>query len=129
MPIRTASLNKKISANGQKLHRATVSRMKAGQADKEPSKAEAAILEERQQLKEERAKRKEQGPQPRASALERLVRTRRAVAKDKPKVKNETSDAAKETKKPKARGTRADKAAEKAAALEAARRTPKKPAK
>jgi hypothetical protein len=127
MPIRTASLTKKISANGQALHRAMMSRMETGGADEAPSEAESALIAERQLLKEEREKRKEQALQPRPSALDRLVRTHHPEAKDKPKVR-EAHDAH-ETKKPKPRSTRAQKHAEKAAALEAARRSPKKPAK
>ena len=127
MPIRTASLTKRISANGQALHRAMMRRMEAGGADKEPSEAESALIEERRLLKEERDKRKAQALQPRPSALDRLVRTHHPQAKDK-KVRKETQDA-NETKKPKPRRTRAEKHAEKAAALDAARRSPKKPAK
>jgi len=127
MPIRTASLTKRISANGQALHRAMMGRMETGGADKEPSEAESALIEERRVLKEERDKRKAQALQPRPSALDRLVRTHHPQAKDK-KVRKETQDAS-ETKKPKPRRTRAEKHAEKAAALEAARRSPKKPAK
>ena len=128
MPIRTASLTNRISANGQALHRAMMSRMESGGADKAPSEAESALIEERRLLKEERDKRKEQALQPKPSALDRLVRTHHPQAKDKLKVRGEAHDA-KETKKPKPRRTRAEKQAEKAAALEAARRSPKKPAK
>jgi len=128
MPIRTASLTKKISANGQALHRAMMSRMETGGTDKAPSEAESDLIEERRRLKEERDKRKEQALLPKPSALDRLVRTHHPQAKDKPKVRGEAHDA-KETKKPKPRRTRAEKQAEKAAALEAARRSPKKPAK
>jgi hypothetical protein len=127
MPIRTASLTKRISANGQALHRAMKRRMEAGGADKEPSEAESALIEERRLLKEERDKRKAQALQPRPSALDRLMRTHHPQAKDK-KVRKETQDA-NEAKKPKPRRTRAEKHAEKAAALDAARRSPKKPAK
>lgn len=126
MPIRTASVSKKISANGQALHRETMRRMEAGGADSSPSEAEAALLEERRALKEERDKRNAQALEPRPSALDRLVRTHHPQAKEK--ARTETKDA-KDTKKPKARKTRAEKHAEKAAALEAARRSPKKPAK
>jgi hypothetical protein len=128
MPIRTASLTKKISANGQALHRAMVSRKEAGKADNAPSEAEAALIEERRLLKAERDKRKNEALQPRPTALDRLVRTHHPQAKDKPKVKPEAHDA-KETKKPKPRSTRAQKQAEKSAALDAARKSPKKPAK
>ena len=75
MPIRTASLTKKISANGQALHRAMMSRMETGGTDKAPSEAESALIEERRRLKEERDKRKEQALLPKPSALDRLVRT------------------------------------------------------
>lgn len=128
MPTRTASLTKRISANGQALHRAMMSRMAAGGADDAPSADEAALIEERRLLKEEREKRREQALLPRPSALDRLVRTHHPQAKDKPKVR-EAAHGAHETKKPKPRSTRAQKHAEKAAALEAARRSPKKPAK
>jgi hypothetical protein len=128
MPIRTASLTKRISANGQALHRAMMSRMETGGADQEPSEAESALIEERRLLKEERDKRKAQALEPRPSAVDRLVRTHRPQAKDKPKVGKETQDA-NETKKAKPHKTRAEKHAEKAAALDAARRSPKKPAK
>jgi len=127
MPIRTASLTKRISDNGQALHRAMMSRGQAG-ADQEPSEAESALLEERRLLKEERDKRQAQAMGPRPSALDRLVRTHHPQAKDKPKARKEAQDA-KDVKKPKPRRSRAEKHAEKAAAQEAARRSPKKPAK
>jgi hypothetical protein len=128
MPIRIASSTKRISANGQALHRAAMSRTKTGSADNEPSEAELALLEERRLLKEERDKRREQALQPRPTALDRLVRTHHAQARDKPNVRKETHDAHGSTK-PKPRRTRAEKQAEKVAALDAARRSPKKPAK
>ena len=119
MPIRIASVSKRISRNGEALHRA---RMARG-ADEQPSEAEAALAAERQQLKEERDKRKAQALQPKPSAVDRLVRTHRAQPKDKPKAgKGEDGG---EVKKPKARRSRAEKHAEKAAAIEAARK-PKK---
>ena len=123
MPIRTASLTKRISENGEALHRAMMSRG----ADQKPSEAEVALIEERRLLKEERDKRRAQALQPKSSAVDRLLRTHHAQAKDKPKARKESQDA-KDVKKPKARRSRADKHAEKAAALEAARRAPKKPA-
>jgi hypothetical protein len=125
MPIRTASVSKRIAANGQALHRAMRSRMEAG-PDQEASAAEAALIEERRQLKEEREKRKEQALQPRPTALDRLVRTHHAQAKAN-KATKEAHDAT-ATKKPKARRSRAEKHAEKAAAQEAARTSRKKPA-
>jgi hypothetical protein len=127
MPIRTASFTRRIEANGQALHRAMMSREAAGGAESEPSEAEAALIEERRALKEERDKRKAQALEPRPSALDRLVRTHHPQARDK-KVKKEAQDAT-AAKKPKARRSRAEKHAEKAAAQEAARRPAKKPAK
>jgi hypothetical protein len=127
MPIRNATVTKRIAANGQALHRAMALRTQAGEAAKEPSEAEAALIEERRLLKDEREKRKAQALLPKPTALDRLVRTHHPQAKDK-KVRKETQDAH-DAKKPKARKSRAEKHAEKAAALEAARRTPKKPAK
>jgi hypothetical protein len=127
MPTRIASMTKRLAANGQALHRAMVSRMETSGVDKQPSEAETTLLEERRLLKEERDKRQAQSLQPRASALDRLVRTHHPEAREK-KVGKEAHEA-KETKKPKPRRTRAEKHAEKAAALEAARRSPKKPAK
>lgn len=126
MPIRTASMTKRIANNGQALHRAMMSR-KAEGADDKPSQAEMDLLEERRLLKEERDKRQAQAAQPGPSALDRLVRTHHAQPKDKPAARKDAHDA-KEASKPKARRTRAEKHAEKAAAQEAARRTPKKPA-
>lgn len=127
MPIRTASFTKRISANGQALHRAMMHRIEAGGADEGPSEAESVLMEERRLLKEERDKRKAQALLPRPSALDRLARTHHPQAKHQ-KIRKETQDAH-ETKKPKPRRTRAEKHAEKAAALDAARRSPKKPAK
>ena len=123
MPIRTASLTKRLSENGQALHRAMMSRGE----DEEPSAGELALIEERRQLKEERDKRKEQALQPKPTAVDRLLRTHHAQPKERPKASKESQDA-KEVKKPKARRTRAEKHAEKAAALEAARRPKQKPA-
>ena len=127
MPIRTASISKRISNNGQALHRATMSREATGGGE-QPSEAELALIEERRLLKEEREKRHAQAAQPRPSAVDRLVRTHHAQPKDKPAARKEAHDA-QDVKKPKARMSRAEKHAEKAAALEAARRAPKKPAK
>ena len=123
MSIRVASMTKRISQNGQALHRAAMSRG----ADQEPSEAEAALIEERRQLKEERDKRNAQALQPKPSAVDRLLRTHHGQAKEKPKASKEAHDA-KEVKKPKARRSRAEKHAEQAAAIEAARHHPKKAA-
>jgi hypothetical protein len=127
MPIRIAQFTRRLSANGQALHRARMRRIASGA--QEPSEAEAAAAEERRLIKEERDQRDERARQPRRTALDRLVRTHHPVAKDKPKAKHAAPEGG-ETKKPKTRRTRAEKHAEKAAALDAARRSPKqKPAK
>ena len=89
MPIRTASMSKRIAANGQALHRAMASRTEKAGASQEPSDAEAALIEERRMLKEERDKRKAQALQPKPSAVDRLVRTHHPEPKDKPKAKKE----------------------------------------
>jgi len=125
MPIRIASLTERISANGQALHRAMMSRVETYGAEHEPSDAEQALIEERRQLKEERDKRLAHALLPKPTAAERLVRTHHPQAKDKPRAKKET----KETKQVKPHKSRAEKHAAKAAALDAARRAPKKPAK
>ena len=128
MPIRSASFKKRLTDNGKALHRAMAARTTGG-AGNAPSEAETALIEERKQLKEQRAERRAKALQPGPTALDKLVRTRRAEAKDKdkPKVSAEAQDT-KETKKPKATKTRAEKQAEKSAALDAARKTSKKPA-
>jgi hypothetical protein len=123
MPIRTASFTRRISDNGQALHRA----MAARGAEQEPSEAEAALLEERRQLKGERDKRKAQALEPKPRAVDRLLRTHHAQAKERPQADKDAHEA-KAVKKPKAVRSRAEKHAQKAAALEAARRSPKKPA-
>lgn len=125
MPTRTASFTKRISANGQALHRAMARRIATDGADAAPSEAEVALIEERRLLKEERDKRKARALQPGPSALDRLVRTHHPEPKAKPKASKDSHEA----KKPKPRRTRAEKHAEKTAALEAARRPAKKPAK
>lgn len=128
MPKRTASLSKRIARNGQALHRAMAGRAQSPAADSEPSAAEAALVEERRQLKEEREKRQAQALLPKPSAVDRMVRTHHAQPKEKPKATKE-SQAGQDVKKPKARRSRAEKHAEQAAAVEAARNRAKKPAK
>jgi hypothetical protein len=128
MSIRIASLSKRISANGQALHRAMMTRIEAHGSDGEPSEAELDLIEGRRLLKEERSRRHAQAMQPGVKAADRLVRTHHALAKDKPKTRNEAQDG-KETRAAKPHKSRAEKHAAKAAALDAARRSPKKPSK
>ncbi|NRF67337.1 hypothetical protein HLB44_10110 [Aquincola sp. S2] len=124
MPIRIASLTRRIGDNGQALHAAMASRLQGG-ADG-PSEAEQALIEERRLLKEERERRLAQAREPKHAA-DKLVRTHHAQPKDKPKAKKETKEA-KDAKAGKAHRSRAEKHAAKAAAIDAARRSPKKPA-
>lgn len=126
MPIRIASLARRIQKNGAMLHQAMVDRIHALGADHEPSEAEQALAEERRMLKEERTNRQARAQQPKVKAVDRLVRTHRAQAKEKPKATKEP----KEAKAGTPRGpSRAEKHAAKAAALDAARRSAKKSAK
>jgi hypothetical protein len=128
MPIRISLLTKRISNNGAMLHRATMERVHALGADHEPSEAEQALTEERRLLKEERARRQARALQPGPTALDKLVRTHHAEAKEKPKATKEAKEH-KDAKAGKRGPTRAEKHAAKAAALDAARRAAKKPAK
>ncbi len=134
MPIRTASLAKRIGNNGAMLHKAKLERVHALGADHEPSEAEQALTEERRLLKEERAKRQARAQQPGPTALDKLVRTHHGQAKDKPKATKEAKEPkgakeAKAGKAAKARPSRSEKQAAKASAMDAARRAAKKSAK
>ena len=131
MPIRISSLTKRIANNGAMLHQARMDRIHAQGADHEPSDAEQALAEERRLLKEERAKRQARAQQPGPTALDKLVRTHHAEAKEKPKATKEAKEAKepKDAKAGKHGPTRAEKHAAKAAALDAARRAKKKSAK
>src|SRR3989442_2599203 len=91
MPIRTASLNRRIEKIGSKLHLAMLSRIHSHGTNHEPSEAEQARAEEHRLLKEERAKRQAETQQPKAKA-DRLVRTHHAQAKDKPKARKEPKE-------------------------------------
>lgn len=129
MPIRIASLSRRIEKNGAMLHRAIEERLHSHGADDEPSEAEQALIEERRRLKEDRAKRQAQAQQPKAKAADKLVRTHHPQAKEKPKAAKEPRHA-KETTAGKAhKPSRAEKHVAKASALEAARRAAKKSAK
>ncbi len=128
MPIRIASLTHRIARNGAMLHKATMDRVHSLGADHEPSETEQALAEERRLLKEERAKRQARALEPRAKAVDKLVRTHHPEAKEKPKEKKEPKEA-KKAKAGKAKPSRAEKHAAQAAALQAASRAPKKSAK
>jgi hypothetical protein len=126
MPIRIASMTRRIARNGAMLSKAKKERVLSLGADQAPSEAEQALLEERRLLKEERTRRQERALQPKASAVDKLVRTHHALGKEKPKVKS----APKEPKPDKPhKPSRAQKHDAKAAARQAATRAPKKPTK
>jgi len=128
MPIRTASLKRRLEKNGAELHLAMLTRIRSQGSEREPSEAERALAEERRHIKEEKAKREADAGQPRAK-VDKLVRTHHAQAKDKPtkpkKEPKEAKAAAKGAHKP----SRAEKHAAKAAALDAAKKAAKKSAK
>jgi len=130
MPIRIASLSRRIAKNGEMLHDAMMERIHSLGAEHEPSEAEQALSEERRALKEEQAKRLAHAHDPKPKAADRVMRTHHPEAKDKPKAKKEPKEA-KESKTGKAHGpSRAEKHAAKASAMEAAKRAAKKkPAK
>jgi len=107
------------------LSKATKARVLSLGADHEPSETEQALVEERRLLKEERARRQARALEPKASAVDKLVRTHHALGKEKPKVKKEP----KEAKSAKPRKSRAEKHNAKVAAQQAATRAPKKSAK
>jgi len=127
MPIRIASLTQRIAKNGAMLHQATMDRIRSLGADHDPTEAEQVLAEERRLLKEERGERQARAQQPRAKAVEKLVRTHHPEAKEKPKAMKEPKEA--KAAKGKARPSRAEKHAAKASALDAARRASKKSAK
>ncbi len=149
MPIRTASVSRKIKENGRALHRAMAERIEAHGEAHAPSEAERALLEARRLVKEDRAQRAAQAAdKPRLTQADKLLRTHRPVAKARPEEELKAAKAArahaKDAKgakggkpgadagqggKPGQHHTRAEKHAAKAAALDAARRAPKKPAK
>lgn len=134
MPIRIASLTKRIADNGQMLHQARMDRIHALGADHEPSEAELALTEERRLLKEEQARRHARALEPGPTALDKLVRTHHAQPKEKPKATKDAKEGkdakhAKDAKAGKHGPTRAEKHAAKAAAMEAARKAKKRPAK
>ena len=126
MPIRIASLSRRIAKNGEMLHIAMMDRVHSLGAEHEPSDAEQALAEERRALKDEQAKRLAHAHDPRPRAADRVVRTHHPEAKEKPKAKKEPREP-KEGKTGKAHGpSRAEKHAAKASAMDAARRAAKK---
>ena len=127
MPIRHATLNHQLQQNGARLHVAMMIRTRSHGADDPPSAEELELLEERRKLKAERDERRAHQQEPHAKGP-KIVRTTHAQP-HAPKEKAEK--AAKEkaaAKKAKPHMTRTEKHAQKAAALDAARRASKKSA-
>lgn len=129
MPIRHAMLNHQLRKNRARLHLAMLARSHSHGADEPASEDELALVEERRQLKAARAERQAQTMLPRVKAPN-LVATHHAAkqAKAVRPAKDNEAKVAKSTK-PKAHVTRTEKHAQKAAALDAARRASKKSAK
>ncbi len=128
MPLRTASISRRIEKNGAALHVAMMQRVHSRGEESEPSERERALAEERHQLKEEKTRRHEQALQPHAKP-DKLVRTHHAEPKDKPKARKEPKES-KDAKPGKPKPSRAEKQAIKAAALAAAKQAARrKPAK
>jgi hypothetical protein len=125
MPIRHATVHHKLEKNGARLHQAMLARVQSHGDASEPSETEQLLMQERQQLKDERTRRHDDADQPKPKAS-KLVRTHHAEARKdaKPKAKKEkeAKPAAKGAHKP----TRAEKHATKAAAIEAAKKAAKK---
>lgn len=126
MPLRHATLNHQLQKNGARLHAAMMIRVHSHGADGPPSEGELELMEERRQLKAARDERREHDQQPKAHAP-KLVRTTHALAKPK-EAKAAKEKEAKAAKKAKPHMTRTEKHAQKAAALDAARRAAKKSA-
>ena len=129
MPIRDATLNHQLHQNGARLHLAMLARIHSHGADEPASEDELALMEERRQLKLARAERQAQAKLPRVK-VPRMAATHHAakqVKAAKPAREKEAKGA--KATKSKAHLTRTEKHAQKAAALDAARRASKKSAK
>ena len=126
MPIRFASLSRQIQRNGQRLHLAIASRAFSHEPDEGDGDAEKALRDERHRLKELQKQRHAQAllPRPKAAKPVRAAKPPKAPKAPKP-VKPPKEAKASKANHP----TRADKQAQKAAALEAAKKAQKKSAK
>lgn len=131
MPIRGATLNHQLHKNGARLHLAMLTRIHSHGADGAPSDEEQALLDERNGLKAARAESQAKALLPRPKPA-KLLRTTRAAPKAKAAKSDKPPKEAKEAKPGKAakpHASRSEKHAQKAAALDAARRATKKSAK
>ncbi|MBT9595946.1 MAG: hypothetical protein IV094_08185 [Vitreoscilla sp.] len=128
MPIRGATLNHQLHKNGARLHLAMLTRIHSHGADGAPSNEEQALLDERNGLKAARAESQAKALLPRPKPA-KLLRTTRAAPKAKAAKSDKPPKEAKPGKAAKPHASRSEKHAQKAAALDAARRATKKSAK
>ena len=126
MPMRFASLSHQIQRNGLRLHLAIASRAVSHGPEEGDGDAEKALREEHLRLKELQRQRHVQASLPRAKAVKPVRVAKPAKAPKAPKAAKPPKEAkASKANKP----SRADKHAQKAAALEAAKKAHKKSAK
>ena len=129
MPIRTASVNPQIKKNGAVLHLAIASRIASQGADAPPSEREQALLEERNALKAEKAKRATPTPKAKPVKAVKAPKVAKPPKEKAPKVAKEAAPKDAKSAKDKAKPTRAEKLVKKADALEAAKKSARKSAK
>ena len=128
MTIRVASISGQIRKNGLRLHRAMASRIRSRGADQPPSEAEQALLDERRELKAERAARAAKAQLPREKPKPAWMLKPRKPPKAR-KVKAPKEAHAKDAKPAVKHPSRAEKQVRKAESLEAAKKAQKKSAK
>ena len=130
MPIRTASINPQIRKNGAVLHLVRSARVAAQGTDAPPSEVEQVLLQEREALKTEKARRAGLAPVRKAKVAKTTHHAMKsAKAKEKAPKADKAKPAAKDGKAAKAKPTRAEKLVKKAEAVEAAKKSARKPAK
>ena len=126
MPIRIASLARRIQRNGQRLHVAMMSRAFSHGTDPSPSEEESALREERSALKAAQADRQAKAKLPRVKPPKPVKEAKPAKAPKAPKAaKPPKEKAAKTVHKP----SRAEKQTKKAENAEAAKKAARKSAK
>jgi hypothetical protein len=125
MPIRFASLSHQIQRNGLRLHLAIASRALSHEPEEGDGDAEKALRDELHRLKELQKQRHAQALLPRPKAVKPVREAKAPKAPKAPKAAKPPKEAKAKANKP----TRADKQAQKAAALEAAKKAHKKSAK
>jgi len=128
MTIRIATVSGQVRKNGLRLHRAMASRIRSRGADSPPSEAEQALLDERRELKTERAARAAKAQLPRAKPKPAWMLKPPKPPKAR-KVKAPKEAHAKDAKPAVKHPSRAEKQVRKAESLEAAKKAQKKSAK